>query len=248
MALQKPKARYEQVADQLRDAIKRGKYKPGEMLPSQPALAREYGLAQTSIGRAIALLKREGLVRVEDGRGATVLEVPTVKRTRRTGYQGPGGSFAEEMRRAGLEPHTRLDPVKEVTPPPEVADYLQLGNERVMIRKRRMFASGRPMQLATSYIPMSVAGTLDIATPDTGPTGMFKRLAVRGHRATRFVETIEVRPAQQSEVDFFNIADAAPVLEVVRIAYDQDDKPIETAVNVFPASQWKLSYEWTANA
>ncbi|MBO2531254.1 MAG: GntR family transcriptional regulator [Thermobifida sp.] len=247
MALQKPKARYEQVADQLRDAIKRGKYRPGEMLPSQPTLAREYGLAQTSIGRAIALLKREGLVRVEDGRGAVVLEVPTVKRTRRANYQGSGGSFAEEMRRAGLEPHTQLDPVKEIVPPPEIADYLQIGNERVMVRKRRMYADGRPMQLATSYIPMSIAGTLDIAVPDTGPTGMFKRLSARGHRATRFVETIEVRSARTNEVEFFNIAEAAPVLEVVRITYNQNDTPIETAVNVFPASQWKLSYEWTVN-
>ncbi|TDQ46005.1 GntR family transcriptional regulator [Actinorugispora endophytica] len=248
MALEKPRSRYEQVADQLRAAIKSGRYKPGEMLPSQPTLAREYGLAQTSIGRAIAILKNEGLVRVEGGRGATVLEVPTVKRTRRTRYRGSGGSFAEEMRRAGLEPDTPRVRLDEIDPPPEIATYLQLGGERVMVRGRRMLASGHPMQLATAYIPMSVAGSLEIAEPDTGPTGMYKRLAARGHHASRFVENIEVRSASRDESDFFKIADTAPVLEVVRIAYDQEDKPIEAAVNVFPASQWKLSYEWSADA
>jgi len=66
--LQAPHARYRQVADALRNAIKRGDYPPGSALPSQPDLARQYNLNQTSINRAIALLRAEGLVRVEHGR------------------------------------------------------------------------------------------------------------------------------------------------------------------------------------
>ena len=80
--LQEPQARYRQVAAELRAAIKRGDYPAGEALPSQPELARQYGLNQTSINRAIAVLRAEGLVRVEHGRGAFVQEVPTVKRVR----------------------------------------------------------------------------------------------------------------------------------------------------------------------
>ena len=83
ISLQAPRARYRQVADELRAAIKRGDYPPGSALPSQPDLARQYGLNQTSINRAIALLRSEGLIRVEHGRGAFVQEIPTVKRVRR---------------------------------------------------------------------------------------------------------------------------------------------------------------------
>lgn len=248
MALEKPRSRYEQVADHLRKAIKSGKYAPGEMLPSQPALAREFGLAQTSITRAIGLLKQEGLVQVEGGRGATVLEVPTVKRTRHANHRGSGGSFASEMERAGLEPETPLVLCDVVDPPAEIANHLQLDTEQVLLRKRHMLGSKRPMQIAASYIPISIAGGKDIAYPDTGPTGMYKRLAERGHRVTRFIEEIEVRRSNRAEADFFNVA-ATPgsVIEVTRVAYDSQDRPIEATSNVFPATQWKLTYEWPAD-
>lgn len=74
--LHAPQARYRQVAARLREAIQRGEYAPGQALPSQPELARRFGLNQTSINRAIALLGHEGLVRVEQGRGAFVQERP----------------------------------------------------------------------------------------------------------------------------------------------------------------------------
>jgi hypothetical protein len=71
--------------------------------------AREPG--ETSINRAIALLRAEGLVRVEHGRGAFVQEIPTVKRTRRIPREDQAGSsFAEEMRKAGLDPRTARPP------------------------------------------------------------------------------------------------------------------------------------------
>lgn len=247
--LEKPKSRYEQVADHLRDAIRQGTYAPGEMLPSQTQLAREYGLAQTSIGRAIARLKNEGLVRVEDGRGATVLEVPTVKRVRRTPYHGKGGSFAQAMREAGLEPETPLVEGPEVvTPSAEVATHLQMGEGRVIRRKRHMFGSGHPMQIAISHIPLNAAGSLDITATDTNPTGMYERLAQRGHKVSRFQERIEVRRPTEAEAAFFKITDSTNVLEVVRTAYDQDETPVDVTFNVFPATQWALTYEWNADA
>jgi Ion channel/Bacterial regulatory proteins, gntR family len=68
-----------------------------------PDLARQYNLNQTSINRAIALLRAEGLVRVEHGRGAFVQEIPTIKRTRRIPREDQAGSsFAEEMRRGSV--------------------------------------------------------------------------------------------------------------------------------------------------
>src|SRR5438034_3954766 len=107
--------------------IKRGGYPPGSALPSQPDLAREYNLNQTSINRAIALLRAEGLVRVEHGRGAFVHEIPTVKRTRRIPREDQAGSsFAEEMRKAGLDPRTELAGLDTVPAPADIAEHLHI--------------------------------------------------------------------------------------------------------------------------
>ena len=109
-----------------------------------------------------------------------------------------------------------------------------------------MFASDRPVQLATSYMPLEIAGSQDIALPDTGPTGLYQRLAARGYQVARFVEEIEARQPRADEAAFLGLTEAQYVLEVARIAYTKDDLPVETVINVFPSQQWRLSYEWPA--
>lgn len=249
MPLQHPRSRYRQVADDLREAITRGTYGPGAALPSQPELARKYGLNQTSISRAIGILESEGLIRTERGVGSFVLDIPTVKRVRHIPSRGngSGSSFAEGMRKAGLTPKTELKQAEAIDPPPEVATRLNLPEgELTLIRKRHMFADERPVQLAASYIPMSVAGDVSIAFPDTGPTGLYERLAERGHRVVRFAEEIEARRPTEEEADFLRISKAQHVLEVVRFAFDRTGRPLEVVINVFPSQLWKLTYEWTA--
>ncbi len=103
------------------------------------------------------------------------------------------------------------------------------------------------MQLAVSYLPVSVAGSEEIALPDTGPTGLYNRLAERGHQVARFTEDIEARRPRQDEASFLQLTDAQQVLVVVRVAYGADGTPLETVFNVFPSQQWRLSYEWTAD-
>ncbi|MQY05715.1 GntR family transcriptional regulator [Actinomadura macrotermitis] len=249
MNLESPRSRYQQVADDLRDAIKRGDHPPGSTLPSQPELARRYGLNQTSINRAIAVLRAEGLVRVEHGRGAYVQEIPTVKRVRRIDKEHRphtgSSAYAEEMRKSGLTPRTELVRVDTVIPPAEIAELFGLGEtERTLIRHRHMFAEDVPLQIATSYIPMSYAGSTDLALPDTGPTGIYSRLAERGHEPVRFTEEIEVRAPDPAEARFLRISEGQPVFEVLRVAIDAQDRPVEACVNILAALQWRLSYSW----
>jgi GntR family transcriptional regulator len=250
MAIQSPRARYRQVADDLREAIRRGTYGPGALLPSQPELARKYGLNQTSISRAIGLLEADGLVRTEHGRGSYVQDIPTAKRTRRipSRGRGSGSSFAEEMRKLGLEPRTELVQADAVSPPAAISRRLDLDkDEQALIRERHMFADERPVQLAASYIPLSIAGSVDLAFPDTGPTGIYERLAERGYRVARFAEEIESRRPSEEEASFLRISPAQHVLEVTRSAYDQVGRVLEVTVNVFPSQLWRLAYEWSAD-
>ena len=51
---------------------------------------------------------------------------------------------------------------------------------------------------------------------------------------------------RNGEAKFLGLTDAQYVLEVARIAYAEDDMPIEAVINLFPSQQWRLSYEWPA--
>lgn len=246
MELQAPRARYRQVADRLREAIQRGEYGPGDPLPSQPDLARQYGLNQTSISRAIAILRHEGFVRVEQGRRAFVQEMPTVRRVRRIPHGGSrDSSFATEMRRLGLDPKTDLVGTRVARAPAEIVERLGISDDQdVLIRQRHMYASGHPVQMATSYIPIDIAGGRDVADPDTNPAALYERLAARGHRSTHLIEEIEVRRPTIAEAEFLQLPEGHPVIVVVRLAYDQHGRAMDVAVNVLCGYQWRLIYEW----
>lgn len=128
-----------------------------------------------------------------------------------------------------------------------MAKHLGLSDgEQTLLRKRHMFADEKPVQIAASYIPLDVAGGSDIAFPDTGPTGLYRRLAERGFRVVRFLEEIEARRPTPEEVEFLRISSGQHVLEVVRFAFDRLGRAIEVVVTVFPSQLWKLTYEWPA--
>ena len=65
---------YQRVYTDLRARIDRGELVHGTQLPSQPALATEYGVALLTVRHAIDLLRRAGYVSVEHGRGTFVTD------------------------------------------------------------------------------------------------------------------------------------------------------------------------------
>lgn len=65
-------ARYEQVAESIRRAIRSGKLKPGEQLPSSRELAKEHDVAMNTAQRAVSTLRDEGWLVVRPTVGAFV--------------------------------------------------------------------------------------------------------------------------------------------------------------------------------
>jgi DNA-binding GntR family transcriptional regulator len=69
-----PWGTYAQIADALRTRIVSGELAPGASLPSEAELGREFGVARTTVRRALAALERDGLIRALPGTGRVVLD------------------------------------------------------------------------------------------------------------------------------------------------------------------------------
>jgi DNA-binding GntR family transcriptional regulator len=67
-----PRTSYQQIADDLRRRISSGELAPGRRLESTRVLASRYGVAPMTIHEAVRLLKSEGIVRSQPGRGTFV--------------------------------------------------------------------------------------------------------------------------------------------------------------------------------
>jgi GntR family transcriptional regulator len=71
-----PSPLYAQVADAMRERIVKGAWPIGAQIPTLPALAQDFGVALVTVRQAVQLLKNEGLVAPEQGRGTFVRSKP----------------------------------------------------------------------------------------------------------------------------------------------------------------------------
>ncbi len=70
---------YEQVADQLRELIMSGELAPGERLPNETLLAREFGVSRATVREALRVLAAQSLLRTAKGAGGgSYVTLPTV--------------------------------------------------------------------------------------------------------------------------------------------------------------------------
>lgn len=65
---------YEQIAAELREAVRSGQIGPGQPIPSERTLTQQYNVARETVRRAVALLYSEGLLVVRRGQGVYVRE------------------------------------------------------------------------------------------------------------------------------------------------------------------------------
>lgn len=67
--------KYIQVAEDVRDRITAGEFRPGDYLPSEGDIAHDYEVNQATARRALSMLRSEGLIVTEQGVRARVREV-----------------------------------------------------------------------------------------------------------------------------------------------------------------------------
>lgn len=254
MTINKPQAEFLQVAALLRAAIADGEFPPGSQLPSEPELATRFGVKRATINRALSILRSEGLVRPERGRGTTVNAIPVIRRdtagrqrreTRETGQAR--GAFEAELREKGLTPRTEVS-VSQVPAPENVAELLDgvEAGSPVLARSRVMYANDTPVQLATSYLPLDIAEGTPLAEEDTGPGGAYSRLAELGHAPAEFNEVVRFRAPSEDETRDLNIDADQRVTSIVRTARTAAGRVVEVNVISLPAHQWELSFTWAA--
>lgn len=243
---------FKQIADRLRTAIHSGGVAPGARLPSEQELIDTYGVARGTIRDAVNLLRAEGLVRTEHGRGTFVRDRPPVRRlahdrfARRHRERGRAAYLAE-LEAEGRHAEVEVLDVGRVKAPDEVAVWLQLAiGADVLVRRRRYLADGEPMELATSHVPWELAEGTRIAEANTGPGGIYARLEEQGHQLKRFSEEVTARMPTVDEVRALRLQPGVPVIRLVRIAYDESERPVEACDTVMAADRYVLSYELPA--
>jgi GntR family transcriptional regulator len=244
------RAVFRQIADYLREAIERGRLHEGDQLPSESQLVDHFGVSRMTVRNSLQLLQTEGLVIAEHGKGVFVRPRPPVRRlasdrfARRHREQGKA-AFIAEAEQAGIKPEVDGIVVREDRPPKDVA--ARLGSTRkALSRRRRYLHEGRPVETATSYIPLDIAKGTPIAEPNPGPGGIYARLEEAGHTLDHFDEEVRSRMPLPEEIKALHLASGTPVFHLVRTAFDTDGRAVEVCDTIMAADAFVLGYRLPA--
>jgi len=198
--------------------------------------------------QALAVLVAEGLAVARKGSGVFVREFrpiisERIERVAADVWQSGRSVWGAETEGRSLD--VDVD-VSEIDAPEDVAAALDTAAPaRVVARSRCFLLDGKPVALATSYLPAEIVAGSRITQPDTGPGGTYARLGELGHAPTRFREDVRARMPDREEAERLQLDAGTPVVTVARTAY-AGDRPVELNVMTFDAGVYVLRYDFRA--
>ena len=212
-----------QVFRDLKSALDADEWRPGERMPTERELAERYGCSLITIRHALGELVREGRIERTRGRGTFVLQ-PRIDRD-----IGGTMSFAEEMRRRGLNPATRvitarIEPAGEV-----VAEQLGLSQDDPVVHLERVrLGDGEPFLLEQARLPAErFPGLLAF---DFERRSLYDILADRYDTPiVRARETVEPVVMKRREADLLGVPARSLALRIDGIAYAASGEAVEAA-------------------
>jgi len=241
-------AKYQQIADRLRDQIDSGALQPGERLPSEPDLVRQFDASRNTVRLAIALLTNQGLVVTRQGLGTFVSEPakPFTALLSKISTHPPLPSTSTvlpEVSNATAEAETTRQVVEKSPASPSVAEKLEISpGDLVVVRRRNGTIGDVPWMIMASYFPLDIAAGTALEQAGDIAVGSIKLLADLGFPQVGFVDEIGARMPNGREFAFFGLSTGTPVVVVNRTAYSPD-RPIRMTRYIYRADRVRLTHE-----
>ncbi|MEU9796804.1 GntR family transcriptional regulator [Streptomyces sparsogenes] len=241
---------HERIAADLRDEIMSGELGPGATLPSTAQLEEWFSASNTTVQKALQLLKDEGLAVGRAGAAVTVREhrQRTMRPAAYMAPTAPGEPYrwiSEAATGHQARGSSRLLEVAEVRPPADVAEALRLPEVGMALLRAQMLSlDDEPVELV-KLLPAG-AGSRDGddgAPPDqgrysgvAGGAGVPPRLSV---------DKVSARLPTQEQYTVLGLPANLPVLRTLRVVYSDGERPIEATVMAKAGHLYELRYEFS---
>ena len=230
------------IAAELAEAIGSGVYPPGQRLPSEHALAEQFGVNRHTIRRSLASQCNQRLVRITQGSGTYVedfaVDLVLGKRTRH--QQG--------LAQAGLRGSLVVLQVQTTRATAALAKALQVPARSPLLALRvRGDAEGQPLHISERYFPLPRFENLAAVVRETGSiTAGFTAHGVADYTRRESRITAELPSAEVAAQ--LRQPTSRPVLQVESLNVDLAGTPIEWARAWFAGDRVKLTIDHDEHA
>ncbi len=216
---------YKAVKQKLTEELRTGRWRHGQVIPSEPLLARRYAVSIGTLRRAVSELVAENILVREQGRGTFV-----ASHTR--DYMLNVFFRIEDRDGRRALPDSELISFRHGRANRAAAAALQIAvGDPVFQIRARLRLHGRPVILDEMRLPARLFPDLNehiFSRRDTFVYGMFQ--ARYGITVARTTEALSAELADRHTCELLGLQAPAAVLKVIRTAYAYKDLPVDWRV------------------
>jgi GntR family transcriptional regulator len=226
LAADSGRPRYAQLRDSIVRRITAGEWRSGDMLPSELAVAAEYGVAPGTVRKAFDQLVANGVILRQHGRGTFVAT-----------FDWPGA--LTRFFRMAADDGSREMPVGQVVrheagpATRHEAERLSLPNDARVIRfvRLRMFGSV-PTIVERFVVPYALFPDLGKHRPTMARPGLYEYYGRKyGILITHARENLRAVAADEEDAELLGLDCGAPLLEIDRLAMSMQERAVEWRIS-----------------
>jgi GntR family transcriptional regulator len=225
---------YHQIFLVLRDGILDGRYRYGDVLPSEHELAGRYGVSRITAKHAMTELANAGLVTRARGRGTTVqYRAPAAP------LRAPVGSWLQTMEAMGRSTEVAVLDFAYGPATMTESEALELPESGEVQRSLRVRSIGKqPISMLITVLPADVGHGFD--AKDLAQHPMLELIRRNGTVIGQARQVITATLADQRAASCLATDIGAPLLKLQRVVRDKEDRPIEFLTAFYRPDRYQM--------
>lgn len=219
---------YSQIIEVFLEAIREGRLKPEDRLPTQEELTKHFGVSLAPVKQALSELEERGIISRRQGLGTFVRDTTPLREERILYTRIPW--FTREMKERNITPSSRVLALYtfRADEDPEVMEELQVGPDaKVVCIKRLRLGNDDPLSVQTSYIA-------DDKIPGLAQRGLQPGESLTEIMANQYgleiaasQQRIVAAQADEEDAALLGVIVGSPLLLILRTSYLKDGQPLE---------------------
>lgn len=236
--LQAGRPLYLQIKDVLTANLVRGVWKPGDQLPTESELSRQFEVSEGTVRQAVMALVQEGRLTRRSGKGTFVAR-PNFDHSFMRFFRFRGGTKARK-------PEYSIK-VLEIKPRGDVDANVRrviglAANAKVLSIHRAIMQDGEAVCHYVSYLSNAEFGAL--SKEDLENSALYDALERKyGVHILRAVETLQARASEGEDVDILGVRPGEPVIAIDRVAYTYGERAVEVRHTVGRSDKFRYQIQ-----
>jgi GntR family transcriptional regulator len=226
---------YVQIRESIRERVKEGEFEVGSLLPSEEALAKDYGVSRMTLRHALDDLLTDGIIIRKHGIGTIISSSKVVRDYSQL------TSFYEDAKKRGLKPRSEVSSIEKIAANKLVASDLMIkeGDQVFHFFRKRLVEDNQVVALHELFIPVQLCPWIEeVRLEGESLYDLYDRHGLSIEWGKQLVEAHNASAAIARELE---IETGAAILYSERISFTNNNLPVERVIAVSPGDRFSLN-------